>query len=376
MRQRHLMLFASVASFVVLSCEDKSQEHPVFKYYPPTSVFEDGYVNKYYEHYEPTTNNRNSALKLTYSLYRKTSSTSFLVEGYTAGFDLSSRAHYHVEGTELYMDSLFTIRQDDTVYHRFKSSLHSRWDRVSPTQGQESTFDFYDNKHELSRQQLAVYDSLIDGKSAKVFLKSASRVVTNESDTTTYKWETTSYYVEGLGYFGGIEKSEEYNWRIELIEQMPLAAFRNLMEHGKSRIAYIDPEEVLDRDERFEICGHERFINDYYNSNPDGSYKHSKAALVDTVFNNLDGEKLMNQTGMLTFRFVVNCEGEAGRFIAEGYDLNYQPYEFPEETVTHLYEIIRKLTDWTPVISGGEPSDAYFYLTFKLNNGEITDILP
>ena len=196
------------------------------------------------------------------------------------------------------------------------------------------------------------------------------------SDTTESQWNTTSYYLENLGFFGAMEVHEDFTWELELVEQMPLAKFQKLANHNEKRVAYIDPDYTLDKDSDFKICVHEKFIADYYNSTPDGDYLYGKAALVDTMLTNLEIDKMMNQTGMLTFRFVVNCNGEAGRFIAKGYDLNFQPYEFPEETINHLYEQLQKLKEWRVVVINEVPRDAYFYFTFKLNNGEITDILP
>jgi hypothetical protein len=35
---------------------------------------------------------------------------------------------------------------------------------------------------------------------------------------------------------------------------------------------------------------------------------------------------------MLTYRFVINCEGKAVRFIFKGYDFDYQAKEFPAST--------------------------------------------
>ena len=54
----------------------------------------------------------------------------------------------------------------------------------------------------------------------------------------------------------------------------------------------------------------------------------------------------------------------------------YQPLKFEEETIEHLYGILRKLEEWRPVVINEEARDAYFYITFKIEDGKITDILP
>ncbi len=79
---------------------------------------------------------------------------------------------------------------------------------------------------------------------------------------------------------------------------------------------------------------------------------------------------------MLTYRFVINCEGKAGRFIFKGYDFDYQAKEFPASTWTHLLKILLSLKAWQPCVIHSENSYSYAYLTFKIKDAEIIDILP
>lgn len=53
-----------------------------------------------------------------------------------------------------------------------------------------------------------------------------------------------------------------------------------------------------------------------------------------------------------------------------------QEKQFPKETINHLYKVIAELKTWNPCVINQEPRDAYFYLTFRLKNGVIPDILP
>ncbi len=370
---KHLVI---LLLFLMIGCNDGPSTHPVFRYYPPESVFEDGYVSKYYEHYYPNSSSKKASTKVTYFLYQKTTDDSFVIESYNAGFWLTGRHVYHVDETKLYLDASTSIWRMDTTKVQVDQGLMLDWGveaiEGAPYQIREK-HDTYSFTQQF--QQTGSMDTLINDLPAKVFTQTAQRKVVVD-DTTTYEWTSRTYFVEGLGYYAVRDTHPEYRWEVELVEQMPVSKFRKLANHGEKRVAYIDPEATLDQGEGFELCGHETFIADYYNSTPDGDYLFGKAALVDSVLSNLDRGKMMNQTGMLTFRFVVNCNGEAGRFIAEGYDLNYQPYEFPEVTVSHLYEQLRRLKEWQPVVIREEPTDAYFYFTFKLNNGEITDILP
>ena len=157
---------------------------------------------------------------------------------------------------------------------------------------------------------------------------------------------------------------------------MSVSEFASRASHGEHRVAWIDPNSTMSDDSDFRICGHELKIVDYYWSSPDAGYLYGKRAMLDTIHSNLDNLKLFKQSGRLVFRFVVNCDGEPGRFIVRGYDLNYQRMEFQKETVDHLFSIMQKLEKWKPVLFGEELQDAYFYITFNIEDGEITNILP
>lgn len=361
---------------MVFSCEKRSETHAILSYFPSEPVFERGYANKYYEHYYPKNKNRDASTRVVYSVLKKTGESEFIIESYNTAFWLTRKRFYHFDETAIYLDSSVNVTVTDTMVHQIEKGLSSKWD-VNEIEDvhYEVNGNFLGGAFSFYGRQIGLRDSVIDGKPSKVFTNSYTQTIYRE-DTTENGWIEETFYVKDLGIYGSREELEEYIWEVELVEQMPLSKFKKLADHGEKRVAYIDPAEALDSGSGFEICGQEKSIADYYNSTPDGDYLHGKAALIDTIFSNLDEEQLMNQTGMLTFRFVVNCEGKAGRFIARGYDLNYQPFDFPEETVRHLYSLMLRLKEWQPVVIREEPQDAYFYFTFKLNNGKITDILP
>jgi len=90
----------------------------------------------------------------------------------------------------------------------------------------------------------------------------------------------------------------------------------------------------------------------------------------------LEPEKLKGQNGMLAYRFVINCEGKAGRFIFRSYDFDYPAKEFSSTAKAHLLEILLRLKTWQPCVIRSENRDSYAYITFKIKDGEIIDILP
>lgn len=376
MSQRHLIWAVFVATVLLSGCKEEQTKHSVLRYFPSEFFFKEGYVNKYYEYYYPVNSNSSAGTQITYSLYQKTSDSTYFVETYNSGFWLTRKGYYHFDDNAIYLDSSLAINRLDTFPRQVEKPLRSVWEQKEmPDFHYQVNGNFNGGSFSFLGRQIGLKDSLIEGRAAKIFVNEYDQYVYQE-DTTERTWTEETYYVEDLGIYGSKDFFDNYTWEVELVEQMPLSKFRKLADHESKRVAYIDPAETLDQGSDFVICGHELFIADYYNSTPDGDYKYGKAALLDTVFSNLDEEKLRNQSGMLTFRFVVNCKGEAGRFIAEGFDQNYQPYQFAEETVEHMYEIMKKLEEWQIVVIREEPRDAYFYFTFKLDDGKITDVLP
>lgn len=358
---------------LLAACTQQTNNHPILKYYPPDDVFEDGYVNKYYRHYYPKNKDRKPATEITYSKFRKEGNRIF-IENFNAGFDLVATSELTVSETEIASKKLMDINRRDTIEIEIINPVRSRWDR---TDGDPYLlrYKYGDKYYRYTETQRSIYDTIIDGKEAKSIV-TEGEYISEETGEVSSQFTNTAHYVSGLGFYSSMSENDSYQSEVELMEQMPVEEFERRSDHGKHRIAWIDPENTLDVGEDFIICGHERFIADYYNSTPDGRYSHGKRALLDTVFNNLDESKMLEQNGMLVFRFVVNCEGKAGRFVVDGYDFMYQPLRFEDETVEHLYGILRKLEDWRPVVINDEARDAYFYITFKIENGKITDILP
>lgn len=360
---------------LLLGCSEQSENHPVFKYYPPKDVFEEGFVSKYYLHYYPNNPDAFPGTEIEYTKYIKRNDTLFMTEGYNAGFELINNRFYSVDENKLAVVSGINSRNvTDTTELELLNNSHSVWEgeKEEPYQQQ---YEWDGEKYIYTENQLAVADTMIMDKPAKVF-RYDWNYRKADTDSILNEGLTNSYYVQGIGFYGADTKGSSYRRQVELIEQMSLKEFEKRANHGEHRVGWIDPNQTISDDSNFKICGHERRIADYYNSTPDGRYLHSKRAMLDTIYSNLDKAKLFDQSGRLVFRFVVNCEGKAGRFVAEGYDLNYQPMEFHQETIDHLYGILQKLEDWRTVVIRDEVRDAYFYITFNIDNGQIIDILP
>ncbi|RIV27459.1 hypothetical protein DYU11_03900 [Fibrisoma montanum] len=90
---------------------------------------------------------------------------------------------------------------------------------------------------------------------------------------------------------------------------------------------------------------------------------------------------LPGQSGLIRFRFMINCMGEAGRFEVLEVDEEYKTSQFDIRITSQLVDICRnKLTDWEAGHPNGYPdspaADTVCLLTFRLKDGMITEIFP
>ena len=83
-----------------------------------------------------------------------------------------------------------------------------------------------------------------------------------------------------------------------------------------------------------------------------------------------------DQSGLIRIRFIVNCEGEIGRFRMISSDLNYQEQIFDQRITDQLLSITKSLEGWIAQSIREKTRDYYQYLIFKIVNGELTDIMP
>lgn len=81
-------------------------------------------------------------------------------------------------------------------------------------------------------------------------------------------------------------------------------------------------------------------------------------------------------SGYLTFRFIMNCKGEVGRFIVEEVDLSFNESSFDKKLVKELLEITSSMDNWRPLCFHDENKDVYMFVTYKIVNGQIMEILP
>lgn len=87
------------------------------------------------------------------------------------------------------------------------------------------------------------------------------------------------------------------------------------------------------------------------------------------------------QSGLVRVQFVINCKGERGLFEIAGFGDDYCPRTFDTQITDQLVRICREhvpaeLSGYATDLPYSQPLDSAISLTFRLKDGQLTDILP
>lgn len=138
-----------------------------------------------------------------------------------------------------------------------------------------------------------------------------------------------------------------------------------------------DIEQDHDTDQpEFRVCNGDEQILQYFNLGAGPLYPEEKSTLLETFESQYKPVKASGQDGFIRIRFVVNCEGKAGRFRTLQADYDYNEIKFDKKVVNQLLEITKGIDAWKIMYRYEIPVDYYFYLIFRLEDGQITEILP
>ena len=126
----------------------------------------------------------------------------------------------------------------------------------------------------------------------------------------------------------------------------------------------------------FKVCNGDDKILQYFNLGEGPVYSGEKSYILKTFQSNFKRIIDKKENGYIRIRFIVNCEGKAGRFrvLQSGYD--YQEKEFNQEIVSQLLNITKGIENWEVFYRNEVPVDYYMYLIFKIKDGQLTEILP
>ena len=142
----------------------------------------------------------------------------------------------------------------------------------------------------------------------------------------------------------------------------------------KNVVGEVYPNNELD-DLDFKICNEQDQIVQYYAFN-DKTYEGEKIAITEHFRKKYSAPKNNSESGYIRVRFIVNCEGKSGRFRLLESNLDYEPITFSKNIKQQLLNITKSLKDWKPMVGNNRNRDYYQYLIFKIENGQLIDILP
>lgn len=142
-------------------------------------------------------------------------------------------------------------------------------------------------------------------------------------------------------------------------------------------LRWVGDIEANDQDDpNFELCHSEAQVLQYFNLQQGAKYIGEKPEIIRYFKENYKIEKKITQSGWIRIRFIVNCNGEAGRFRLLESDKNYKAVKFDPTISSQLLNLTKKIKEWPKLSKKDKAVDYYFYLTFKIQNGEILEILP
>lgn len=345
-------------------------------YFPEAYWLKQGIVNKYHYHfdqgegYDPSTD-------IHYRSYQLIGEDQLRVCRYDPAMRLVQENMYQFEDEQMQLLAETHYLRSDTLQTDIIQDIFANWEVQQDTLQTKRHF-VSGTVQETFQYQRSVQDTvLFSQRKAKTISKEIhTSNYFPDQDPQEYQGHMRSTYVQGIGLYSYDLIYASGKGKLELIEQIPLESFEKLAQHAVKRVAYINPDDTLDPESDFRPCEGEQRIVDYYNGEPDARIVGGKRALWDILDQYLDQEKLFQESGYLTFRFIINCEGETGWFVIEEADLDYQRITFRNETREHLLKILQTYPQWQATEIRGDIRDAYAYITFKLDHGQIIELLP
>ena len=136
----------------------------------------------------------------------------------------------------------------------------------------------------------------------------------------------------------------------------------------------IEFDEKLD-DLNFKICPNDKFTFQYYNTGNAMEYSGEKIE-IERKLESLNIKNNEQQNGYITIRFLVNCEGNTGKFRVQQLDENYKKILFDEKFTNQILKFTKNLNGWVIKEYEGSKVNYYQYLTYKIEDGKISEILP
>lgn len=137
----------------------------------------------------------------------------------------------------------------------------------------------------------------------------------------------------------------------------------------------IEFDEKLD-DPVFKKCTSDKLVNlQYYQGSKQFDYKGEKLAIIEKLEKaKISSKNKMN--GYITVRFLVNCEGKTGLFRVQQMTTELKGMVQDKELEDMLLRFTKSLDGWIPKEIKGFKVGYYQYLTYKIENGKVSEVLP
>ncbi|RZN82011.1 MAG: hypothetical protein EVB11_09965 [Winogradskyella sp.] len=139
-------------------------------------------------------------------------------------------------------------------------------------------------------------------------------------------------------------------------------------------VGEIFTDSIIDNKD-FKLCGEQDRIIQYY-AFSEKTYQGEKTAIKAHFHENYVCSKNNLESGYIRVRFIVNCKGVSGRFRLLESDLNYKPKIFSKKISNQLLKATESLKEWKSMTVKGIGRDYYQYLIFRIEKGQIIEILP
>ncbi|MEM6379332.1 MAG: hypothetical protein AAF705_14075, partial [Bacteroidota bacterium] len=115
----------------------------------------------------------------------------------------------------------------------------------------------------------------------------------------------------------------------------------------------------------FKLCSGEKNAIQYYGL-PEKPYIGEKPALEKHFYDQYQSDRATKESGLIRIRFLVNCEGKAGRFRLIGMDQDYQEKSFDPSITNQLLQLTQSIPKWNSFSNAKRGIDYYNYLIFKI----------
>lgn len=105
-------------------------------------------------------------------------------------------------------------------------------------------------------------------------------------------------------------------------------------------------------------------------------YIGGKNNLINDIISNYKyNQKFKSYTGYIVIRFLVNCEGNSGRYRADPLHLDFSPQKATADLLDYSIEIIKSLDHWKKSSPENNKKEYSKYINLKIENGQIQHVL-